>query len=226
MEIRNTRKWKSAGEIYKSSLVSALWGGHSLNSSKTHEKVLGLRWEGKGDDPGFPHVGRHPTWMPLPDFMTRPILERMREEVLEIPGNGELEEIEKAIDECLAWEAADKKIVNVCDSTAEMVPVRYTGSSWIDTDIVFDNGWFSAVWGRSSSSYSTLYGQSALGIRWKGGLDDKGYPCSFGHRVYFVVPDLFVIPALETLKAEATRHDGIGSVSILERVITECNKVI
>ena len=56
-------------------------------------------------------------------------------------------------------------------------------SKWSDASVVFDNGEFSAVWGRYDNGK-----RKVLGLRWNYGEGEIGFPSSSGHPTWFVVP--------------------------------------
>lgn len=48
------------------------------------ERRLAMRWNGDGDDPGYPKLFRHPVWFVLPEKLTMPTLKAL----LDVDGDG------------------------------------------------------------------------------------------------------------------------------------------
>ena len=55
---------------------------------------------------------------------------------------------------------------------------------WSRLEVLFDNGWYSII----SGDYD---GQRAIGERWNGQDDELGFPSTFGHAQWHVVPLAF-----------------------------------
>lgn len=65
---------------------------------------------------------------------------------------------------------------------------------WSDVIDLYDDGEYSAIWGRYGNSL-----QRDLGVRWNGYGDSKGFPLSSGHPVWHVEPDFLARAILEEL---------------------------
>jgi hypothetical protein len=64
------RKWSDIRILFDEgsySVISGIYDGG-------HHHVLGERWNGRGDKPGFPHQGGNPLWHVVPEFLAIPIL--------------------------------------------------------------------------------------------------------------------------------------------------------
>lgn len=59
--------------------------------------------------------------------------------------------------------------------------------------IIYSNQGFSIAWGRWED------GSMVLGMRWDGNETDQGYPKTFGHPVWFIIPQNLRIPILQSL---------------------------
>lgn len=86
----------------------------------------------------------------------------------------------------------------------DVKPVR-----WSNTIVLFDNGYYSAMWGHYDDSANRR-----LGVRWSGeDGDDKGYPISRGRPVWYIEPDFLVLPVLKNLLEQLVREYATGSLS-------------
>lgn len=67
------QKWSNTEVIYSDSseLFSAVWGEYE------GDECLGMRWDGKSHEPGYPQQGGNPLWFVAPYFLTLSILERL-----------------------------------------------------------------------------------------------------------------------------------------------------
>jgi len=64
------QKWKNVIDLYDDGAYSAIWG----NFDGSKDRCLGVRWNGKKDERGYPSQGRNPLWYVEPDFSTKEIL--------------------------------------------------------------------------------------------------------------------------------------------------------
>lgn len=88
---------------------------------------------------------------------------------------------------------------------------------WEDVLDLFDNGKYSAIWGRYDGGEERI-----LGVRWNGeGEFDKGYPKAIGHPVWYNEPDFLRLPILVKLLDEvrmlsnsAKKHQYIENIKI------------
>lgn len=67
-------------------------------------------------------------------------------------------------------------------------------SKWSDVLNIFDDGYFSAIWGHYDGSP-----RRRLGIRWNGDNGTENFPLSFGNPVWMVVPDILSRAVLHEL---------------------------
>lgn len=85
-------------------------------------------------------------------------------------------------------------------------PDKVRPSKWTDVKPLFNDGDFSAISGRYENG--SVF---AVGIRWNGDPDnaeDKGYPKTFAHPGWFVLPRYLVEPVLLKLLSETERMGG------------------
>lgn len=69
-------------------------------------------------------------------------------------------------------------------------------SKWSDSEILYDDAVSSVIWGRYDSSKHRV-----LGMRWNGETPaDIGFPSSFGHASWFVVPENLTAGILASLR--------------------------
>ena len=70
--------------------------------------------------------------------------------------------------------------------------------------VVFNNGTFSVAWGTWDGK------QKLLGMRWNtsdaDNPNDVGYPKTFGHPVWFMIPEDLTIPTLKGLLTSETAN--------------------
>ena len=71
---------------------------------------------------------------------------------------------------------------------------------WSDVIDLFDNGSYSAIWGR----YDENEEERCLGVRWNGNDTDEryGYPSQGGHPVWYVEPGFLQRAILLALQSE------------------------
>lgn len=85
-------------------------------------------------------------------------------------------------------------------------PDKVRPSKWTDVKPLFNDGDFSAISGRYENG--SVF---AVGIRWNGDpnkAEDKGYPKTFAHPGWFVLPRYLVEPVLLKLLSETERMGG------------------
>jgi hypothetical protein len=74
-------KWSDVLDLYDDGVYSVIWGRYKKNSYR----VLGVRWNGKEGEVGYPNLGGNPLWYVEPDFLLRPVLLGIREKVERSP---------------------------------------------------------------------------------------------------------------------------------------------
>ena len=82
-------------------------------------------------------------------------------------------------------------------------PNKVRPSKWADVTLLYDDGDFSVITGRYDGGTTPAYG-----VRWNGdpkNPDDIGYPNTFGHPGWFVLPTYLAEPMLHTLLSESLR---------------------
>jgi hypothetical protein len=78
------KKWTDVIYLFDDGEYSAIWG--TYQEDNTRHKYLGVRWNG-GNNPdslGYPSQGGNPLWYCEPDFLSRPILEALQNELVRI----------------------------------------------------------------------------------------------------------------------------------------------
>ncbi len=61
-------KWSNIRVLFDNGWYSIIAGDYETNPA------IGERWNGKGDEPGFPSQGGHPIWHVVPVFLHRAVL--------------------------------------------------------------------------------------------------------------------------------------------------------
>lgn len=74
---------------------------------------------------------------------------------------------------------------------------------WSNVIDLFDNGWYSAIWGTYDGSE-----ERRLGVRWNGNDTDEpyGYPSQGGNPLWYVEPDFLQRSILLALQGELVRN--------------------
>ena len=96
---------------------------------------------------------------------------------------------------------------------------------WSDAVVLFDDGVFTAIWGRYEEGPKRV-----LGLRWNG--DDKdngdiGYPKTFGHPTWFVVPTEITGAVLSSLLERVWKGGhGIGKADEITSAYQEFTQQI
>jgi len=80
---------------------------------------------------------------------------------------------------------------------------KVTHKKWSKWVILFDDGWYSAIWGNYENSPN-----KRLGVRWNGEGSDPGYPKLFKHPLWFVEREYLVKPILLELLFQASKLNG------------------
>lgn len=82
------------------------------------------------------------------------------------------------------------------------------------SQIIYSDSNFSVAWGKWKGK------TNAIGLRWDGTDEDKGYPKTFGHPVWFIVPENLKIPLLRSLIGlPKTRKDTL--IKVLNEALKE-----
>ncbi len=87
---------------------------------------------------------------------------------------------------------------------------------WSNEIDLFDNGWYSAIWGSYDES-----NERCLGVRWNGNDTDKpyGYPSQSGYPLWYVEPHILQRPILLALQQELINNPSIDRISEYQRNI-------
>lgn len=64
------KKWEDVLDLYDDGSFSAIWGSRE----KSPQRELGVRWNGRGSESGYPNQGGNSLWFSEPDFLEKPIL--------------------------------------------------------------------------------------------------------------------------------------------------------
>jgi hypothetical protein len=80
--------WSDILVLYDDSEYSAIWGRFRQRSYR----VLGVRWNGKEGEVGYPNQGKYPLWYVEPDFLARPVLIGLREKLQGSPNHAQREQ--------------------------------------------------------------------------------------------------------------------------------------
>ena len=86
---------------------------------------------------------------------------------------------------------------------------------------LYDDGGFSAIWGKYNNSR-----QRCLGIRWNGNDDEGeiGYPSLGGYPVWFVVPGKFAQMFLLDLYTKTVKNSSCEKTLNILKALEECPK--
>ncbi len=82
---------------------------------------------------------------------------------------------------------------------------------WSRVIDLYDNGWYSAVWGTYDDWRPTA--PRCLGVRYNGNIDnprERGYPNQGGNPLWYVEPDFLTMEILKKLKAIVKSEFGEG----------------
>jgi hypothetical protein len=71
-------KWSSVIDLFDDGNYSAIWGRYDGVPTRR----LGVRWNGKGDDVGYPSQGGNSLWYAEPNFLVLPVLFKLLEHTL------------------------------------------------------------------------------------------------------------------------------------------------
>jgi len=89
---------------------------------------------------------------------------------------------------------------------------------WSNVLNLYDNGEYSAIWGEYENSP-----KRCLGIRWNGD-SDIGYPNTYGHPSWFVIPDPWVQMILLDLYMKVSKEPPDGKLENILKALAECQK--
>ena len=84
-----------------------------------------------------------------------------------------------------------------------------TPGSWSDIIVVYDDGEYSAIWGRFRCRPYRV-----LGVRWNKADGEIGYPSAFGRPQWYVEPDFLARPVLLALQEKMTKSTNIANRDI------------
>ena len=74
-------KWSKCAVLFDNGEYSVISGIYE----ERPPRVLGERWNGVGEAPGFPSQGGNPTWHVVPEFLAVPLLHGILDELLRTP---------------------------------------------------------------------------------------------------------------------------------------------
>ncbi len=78
---------------------------------------------------------------------------------------------------------------------------------WSDIIDLYDDGEYSAIWGRYDNN-----ARRVLGVRWNGYGESKGFPLSSGHPVWYIEPDFIARGILEEFLNQTISVAGSGGI--------------
>jgi hypothetical protein len=77
---------------------------------------------------------------------------------------------------------------------------------WTNTIILYDNGYYSAIWGSFDGGLDRC-----LGVRWNGEVNDVGYPNQGGNPLWYVEPKFLTEPILLSLLSNLIDDKSINN---------------
>ena len=87
--------WSNVIDLYDDGECSAIWGRFDERTPR----CLGIRWNGKGKDVGYPNLGGNPLWFVVPNQFAEMILLDIFAKVPKKPPE-RLSNIKTAVSEC------------------------------------------------------------------------------------------------------------------------------
>ena len=100
-EVRPAR-WTQTRVLFDNGYYSAVWGTFKGIDEPVRRGCLGVRWNGKGNHPGYPNQGKNPVWYREPDFMAVKVIQALREELMQNPQTDQQQEYLRNIDAVLS----------------------------------------------------------------------------------------------------------------------------
>lgn len=85
-------KWSDIAVLFDDGQYSVISGTYDQG-----DHVLGERWNGEGDDLGFPNVAGYPVWHVVPEWLRIPVLHALLDELASDPPNAREAEYRDAI---------------------------------------------------------------------------------------------------------------------------------
>jgi hypothetical protein len=93
---------------------------------------------------------------------------------------------------------------------------------WSNEAVLFDDGWYSAIWGNYENSPD-----KKLGVRWNGQGLKQGFPSSHNKPVWFIEWEHLVKPILLELLFQALKlnvPEAKGYVKNIQQALSEVSK--
>jgi hypothetical protein len=91
-------RWTGITVLYDDGVYSVVAGDYD------GAHCLGERWNGSDPHPGFPSQGGNPLYHVVPDFLSRPVLLGLLEQVVRSPGLADRDKfIDKIVKELARW---------------------------------------------------------------------------------------------------------------------------
>jgi hypothetical protein len=90
--------WSDVLVVYDDGKYSAIWARYKQNAWRS----LGVGWNGKDDEVGFPNTRGYPQWYVEPDFLVPSVLRALREKLLATQHLPNREHVLKSIEYALA----------------------------------------------------------------------------------------------------------------------------
>ncbi len=100
-------------------------------------------------------------------------------------------------------------------NAVEVVP-----GAWSEIIVLYDNGWYSAIWGRFRGQ-----NHKDLGVRWNGGEGEVGYPNARRYPQWYVEPHILheavLLSFQKNLMAEEENHTNRLYLNNIEMALRE-----
>lgn len=95
--------------------------------------------------------------------------------------------------------------------------------AWSDVLDLYDDGKYSAIWGKYTNPDKKHGTQCRLGVRWNGETDsDNGYPVRGEYPVWYTEYEPFEYVLIAEMLRRVKTHPEWGSVENLQRALAEC----
>jgi hypothetical protein len=88
---------------------------------------------------------------------------------------------------------------------------------WRNIKVLFDNGWYSVIWG----DYKDLP-YRCVGVRWNGKANKLGYPNQAGYSLWYVEPEFLTKTILIELKKQVEQNGAWGKLDNIILALEEC----
>lgn len=76
------QRWSSILVLFDNGWYSLVAGEYRNDDGTTEPHAIGERWNGRGEEIGFPNVSGHPVWHVVPGFLEVPVLHGLLDELM------------------------------------------------------------------------------------------------------------------------------------------------